>query len=229
MLGPTAEAGEIAIQLLRQLGEPELADRLSRLFPLELEYDETGGELDEALRDGLMDEADEVAADFAHWLAENAHGLDDDEIWQARQDVELALDFRANYLGAGARGVWTDEELDAFLLSFVPRKVMTSEDDRARMPASLERMFRFLGERGDVIPPAAEKLARRAIALSAASDPFVQASPRLRDRVPPQQAPRDDEALDLVRALADQEQGVVAVQALDLELLRVAVAAVDAH
>jgi hypothetical protein len=34
------------------------------------------------------------------------------------------------------------------------------------MPASLVRMFGFLGERGDVIPPAAEKLARRAAALS---------------------------------------------------------------
>lgn len=176
MLGPTAEGGEIAVQLLRQLGEPELADRLSRLFPLELDYDEDGGELDEASYDDLMDEVDDVANDFARWLGENASGLGDDEISQARQDVELALEFRANYLGIGPSGVWTDEELDAFLLSFVPRKVMTSEDDRARMPASLVRMFCFLGERGDVIPPAAEKLAHRAAALSEtfarrASDP----------------------------------------------------------
>ena len=164
MLGPTAEGGEIAVQLLRQLGEPELADRLSRLFPLELDYDER--ELDETLYDSLLDEADEAASDFARWLGENASGLDDDEISLARLDVALALEFRANYLGAGACGVWTDEELDAFLLSFVPRKVMTSEDDRTRMPTSLVRMFDFLGERGDVIPPAAEKLARRAAALS---------------------------------------------------------------
>src|SRR6185436_19484348 len=47
--------------------------------------------------------------------------------------------------------------------------------------------------------------------------------------VAPEQPARDDQALDLVRALADQEQRVVAVEALDLELLRVAVAAVDAH
>ena len=166
MLGPTAEGGEIAVQLLRQLGEPELADRLSRLFPLELDYDEDGSELDEASYDDLMDEVDDVANDFARWLGENASGLGDDEISQARQDVELALEFRANYLGIGPSGVWTDEELDAFLLSFVPRKVMTSEDDRARMPASLVQMFCFLGERGDVIPPAAEKLAHRAAALS---------------------------------------------------------------
>jgi hypothetical protein len=176
MLGPTAEGGEIAVQLLRRLGEPELADRLSRLFPLELDYDEAGGELDDALYDSLMDEVDEVATDFARWLGENAGGLDDDEISLACQDVELALEFRASYLGTGAQGIWTDEELDAFLLSFVPRKVMTSEDDRARMPASLVRMFAFLGERGDVIPPAAEKLAHRAAALSEtfakrASDP----------------------------------------------------------
>ena len=175
MLGPTAEGGEIAIQLLRRLGEPELADRLSRLFPLELDYDEDG-ELDEAVYDSLMDEVDEVAGDFARWLGESASELTDDEISLARQDVELALEFRAGYLGTGAQGIWTDEELDAFLLSFVPRKVMTSEDDRARMPASLVRMFCFLGERGDVIPPAAEKLAHRAAALSEtfakrASDP----------------------------------------------------------
>jgi hypothetical protein len=164
-LGPTAEGGEIAVQVLRQIGEPELADQIARLFPLELEYEE-GVELDEALYDSLMDEADEVASEFARWLGENASGLGDDEISLARQDVALALEFRANYLGAGSEGVWTDEELDAFLLWFVPRKVMTSEEDRARMPASLVRMFAFLGERGDVIPPAAEKLANRAAALS---------------------------------------------------------------
>jgi hypothetical protein len=165
MLGPTAEGGEIAVQLLRQLGEPELADRIARLFPLELDYDEDG-ELDDTLYDSLLDEADEVASDFARWLGENGSGLSDDEIALARQDVALALEFRASYLGTGAQGVWTDEELDAFLLWFVPRKVMTSEEDRARMPASLVRMFGFLGERGDVIPPAAEKLAHRAAALS---------------------------------------------------------------
>ena len=165
-LGPTAEGGELAVQLLRQLGEPELADRLARLFPLELDYDEDGGELEEAQHESLLDEADEVAGDFARWLAENASGLGEEEISLARLDVGLALEFRANYLGAGVGGVWTDEELDAFLLSYVPRKVMTSEDDRARMPDSLVRMFRFLGERGDVIPPAAEKLALRAAALS---------------------------------------------------------------
>lgn len=174
MLGPTAEGGGIAVQLLRQFGEPELADRIALLFPLELDYEEAGDELDEALYDSLIDEANEVADDFARWLGEI--GLDDDEISLARQDVELALEFRASYLGTGARGIWTDEELDAFLLSFVPRKVMTSEDDRARMPASLVRMFSFLGERGEVIPPAAEKLAHRAAALSEtfaqrASDP----------------------------------------------------------
>jgi hypothetical protein len=164
MLGPTADGGEIAVQLLRRLGEPELADRLSRLFALELEYDER--ELDETLYDSLLDEADEVASDFARWLGENASGLDDDQISLACHDVALALEFRTNYLGTGAQGVWTDEELDAFLLGFVPRKVMTNEDDRTRMPSSLARMFGFLGERGDVIPPAAEKLARRAAALS---------------------------------------------------------------
>ena len=166
MLGPTAEGGEITIQLLRQLGEAELADQISRLFPLELECEVYDGELDEALRDSLLDEADEVVADFARWLGENDRGLDDDEISLACDDVTLALEFRVNYLGTGAQGVWTDEELDTFLLWFVPRKVMTSEDDRARMPASLMRMFGFLGERGDVIPPAAGKLARRVTALS---------------------------------------------------------------
>ena len=69
MLGPTAEGGEIAVQLLRQLGEPELADRLSRLFPLELDYDER--ELDEALyEDPPGRRPNAVASDFAHWLTD---------------------------------------------------------------------------------------------------------------------------------------------------------------
>jgi hypothetical protein len=166
MLGPTADGGEIAVQLLRQLGEPELADQISRLFPLELEYEVYDGELDEELHASLLDEAGEVAEDFARWLGETENGLDDDEIALASNDVMLALEFRVNYLGTGSQGVWTDEELDTFLLWFIPRKVMTTEDDRTRIPASLVRMFGFLGERGDVIPPAAEKLAHRAAALS---------------------------------------------------------------
>src|SRR5438067_12001787 len=48
-------------------------------------------------------------------------------------------------------------------------------------------------------------------------------------RVPLQQAPRDHEALDLVRALADDHQRSVPVVALDGELRRVSVAAVDAE
>jgi hypothetical protein len=175
MLGPTSEGGVIAVQFLRRLGEAELADEVVRLFPLELDYDE-GVELDAAEHEDLLDEVAEVADDFARWLGERASGLSDEEISLAHQDVELALEFRANYLGAGAQGVWTDEELDAYLLSFVPRKVMTDEDDHARIPASLVRLFAFLGERGDVIPPSAEKLAHRTAALSEtfakrASDP----------------------------------------------------------
>src|SRR6185503_17788977 len=49
------------------------------------------------------------------------------------------------------------------------------------------------------------------------------------EAVAAQEASCDDQLLDLVRALSYEEEGVVAVEALDLELLRVAVAAVDAH
>jgi hypothetical protein len=44
-----------------------------------------------------------------------------------------------------------------------------------------------------------------------------------------QQGAADDHPLDLARALADQEQRRVAVEPLDLVLLAVAVAAVDAE
>src|SRR3954471_5750339 len=49
------------------------------------------------------------------------------------------------------------------------------------------------------------------------------------DLVPLEQLLADHHALDLGRALADQEQRGVAVEALDLVLLRVAVATVDAE
>src|SRR5947209_20520598 len=49
------------------------------------------------------------------------------------------------------------------------------------------------------------------------------------DRVALQELAADDHALDLGGALADQQQRRVAVQPLDLVLLRVAVAAVDAE
>ena len=43
------------------------------------------------------------------------------------------------------------------------------------------------------------------------------------------QLPRDDEPLELVRALSDREQRGIAVVTLEIELLRVAVGAVQAH
>src|SRR5262245_13165968 len=49
------------------------------------------------------------------------------------------------------------------------------------------------------------------------------------DPVPLDELPRDDDPLHLVRPLADAEERRVAKQALDRELLRVAVAAVDPH
>src|SRR3954452_17652821 len=52
---------------------------------------------------------------------------------------------------------------------------------------------------------------------------------KLLNLVPLEQFAPDHHPLDLGRALADQEQRSVAVQALDLVLLRVAVAAVDAE
>src|SRR5688572_33466657 len=58
--------------------------------------------------------------------------------------------------------------------------------------------------------------------------PKQAASAYLR-RVPLDEAARDDDALQFVRTLADREQRRVAVVALDVELLRIAVSAVDAH
>src|SRR5688572_33483439 len=52
---------------------------------------------------------------------------------------------------------------------------------------------------------------------------------RYLDLVPLEELAADDHALDLRGALADQQQRRVAVEALDLVLLRVAVAAVDAE
>jgi hypothetical protein len=164
-LPPSPPCGELAIQLLRMLDEPELADGLSRLYPLDVDYDEDVEPGEDEL-DGLLADAEDVADAFAGWLRETAPGLGDDAIDLAREDAWLAFEFRANYLATGADAGWTDEELDAFLLSYVPRKVMTSEEDRSRIPDSLARLFAFLGERGDLIPPMAEKLSRRASALA---------------------------------------------------------------
>jgi hypothetical protein len=169
-LAPTADGVEVAVQLLRQRGEPELADQLSLLYPLELDYEESGSELDQELYDELKDEVDAMVEEFGDWLAEHAPALDDAGISLASQDAGLALEFRLDVLGAEVDDPWSDEELDVFLLSWVPANVMTNDEDRVRMPVSMEYLFRFLGER-DMLPPAAEKLARRAVALS---DAFAQ-------------------------------------------------------
>src|ERR1700709_2013080 len=58
--------------------------------------------------------------------------------------------------------------------------------------------------------------------------PCVLVAPHL-DLVPLQQLLADNQALDLGGSLADQKQRRVTVEALDLVLLRVAVAAVDAE
>jgi hypothetical protein len=164
-LPATAECAQLAAELLRRLAEPTLADALCRQYPLDLDYDEEG-EIAEEVLDELLDDAETVADDFALWLGETASELDADALAAARADALLAFGFRADYLGAGAREPWSDEELDAFLLSYVPRKVMTRDDDRLRIPGSLARLFAFLGERGHLVQPLADKLARRAAALA---------------------------------------------------------------
>src|SRR6478609_344855 len=63
-----------------------------------------------------------------------------------------------------------------------------------------------------------------AVRIRSAVDPAIGL-----DLVPLQQLLADHHALDLTRSLADQQQRRVAVEALDLVLLRVAVAAVDAE
>ena len=97
-----------------------------------------------------------------------------------------------------------------------------------------------LGQRARRTPPGSGRArarastrpgsARRARARPRGSRPAPPAarSPG-QPRVPLEQPPRDDQLLDLVRALADEEQRRVAVVALGPELERVAVAAVDAH
>src|SRR5919106_5542276 len=54
-------------------------------------------------------------------------------------------------------------------------------------------------------------------------------TPSRSERISRQQLPCDDDALDLVGALADAEQRRVAKVALDRKLLRIAIGAVDAH
>src|SRR3954465_1760268 len=64
---------------------------------------------------------------------------------------------------------------------------------------------------------------------SFAGAPALDPGPAASDLVPLQQLAPDHHALDLRGALADQQQRRVAVEPLDLVLLRVAVAAVDAE
>src|ERR1700749_2760117 len=70
---------------------------------------------------------------------------------------------------------------------------------------------------------------KRSIAVRIRSDVDAISAPTSSDLVPLQDLFADHHALDLGGPLADQEQRRVAVEALDLVLLRVAVAAVDAE
>src|ERR1700712_1137190 len=67
-----------------------------------------------------------------------------------------------------------------------------------------------------------------AVRIRSAVEDIRLAAPHL-DLVPLQELFADNHALDLGSPLADQQQRRVAVEALDLVLLRVAVAAVDAE
>src|SRR6516162_10687467 len=56
-----------------------------------------------------------------------------------------------------------------------------------------------------------------------------RASPLTSHWVPLDQLAGDDDALQFVGALADHEERGIAIEALDRELLRIAIAAMDAH
>jgi hypothetical protein len=105
---------------------------------------------------------DALAAEARGWLA--GRGFEPERADAAGLAAGLMGGFRAFFLDADLFG-WSADELEEFLLDWVPRKVSLAGEEAARFPEAAADALRFLGATGRLDEERAEALAVRAARL----------------------------------------------------------------
>lgn len=93
------------------------------------------------------------------------------DVAMARFVVETLLDFRIEYFDDWAIYSWSSEDVEEFILEYVPYQAWLEPHEVSDAPAILAKFFRWLGEIGRVPAEAAERLSARAERLA---KPFAQ-------------------------------------------------------
>jgi hypothetical protein len=102
----------------------------------------------------------ELAVESETWFRDQ--GLPPQRVDAAALATGLMADFRADYLGLDA-DAWVADELDEFLLDWVPRKVSLDDDEVDEFPGAVADAFLFLGATGRMAGGEAAELSTRAL------------------------------------------------------------------
>lgn len=142
-------------------------------------------ELGETSIEQLEDEAiaaaiDELADETEAWAT--ARGATPEDAGSLRFAAGLMGDFIANSLELGLAD-WGEEELDEFLLDWVPRKVSLSDDGSTQFPSEVRDVLRFLAETERLDGAVATALGARALGhrdafVAAMADPALRGPAR---------------------------------------------------
>jgi hypothetical protein len=157
-LAPSADGLRALTVFLRASGVED-ADAIVQA----LELGESLPERVDALEAGARRAAvDALAAEARGWLA--GRGFEPERADAAGLAAGLMGGFRAFFLDADLFG-WSADELEEFLLDWVPRKVSLAGEEAARFPEAAADALRFLGATGRLDEERAEALAVRAARL----------------------------------------------------------------
>lgn len=170
-LAPTSDGLTAATVFLRASGADD-ADAVVQALELGESLAERVEELE---AEAAAEAVDGLAAAAEAWFA--VQGLAPDATQAGGFATGLMGDFRLHYLGGDLTG-WTKEDLDLFLLDWVPRKVSLLAEEIDGFPQAVADALRFLGESGKLPARTAEALAGRTMRhaarfASAMSDPSL--------------------------------------------------------
>lgn len=162
-LAPTADGLQALAVFLRTSGVED-ADAIVQAL-----------ELGDSLPDRVAELEDEagaaavsaLAAEAEEWLT--GEGFDRERVEAAAFATGLMGDFRAFYLAAELTD-WQADELQEFLLDWVPRKVSLADEEIDGFPSAVADAFRFLGATGRLAEREAAALAERALLHAAEFD-----------------------------------------------------------
>ena len=164
-LAPAADGLQALAVFLRASGVED-ADAIIQALELGESLPDRVAELEEEA--GLA-AVSELAIE-AKWLA--GEGLDSQRVEAAAFATGLMGEFRMFYLAAGLTD-WKVDELQEFMLDWVPRKVSLVDEETEGFPGAVADALRFLGATGRLAKREAAELAEAALLHAAEFDEAI--------------------------------------------------------